>query len=613
MDIFKEYDENEIYQLERIIEVKLKEDGICALNYDIIDIIAQISSKNVNEEYKDEENDDVNEEYYEDFEDNSLVKIIQDEGFSLDSAIDIILNDEEIIDLISNAIDEMVSYEDDTVQTKKINLDIISSALLVIYNIKENTSFNSSREYIKNTDKLDSLKHVINNKIEEMDYTDFIMLITDYGCRDILAKDNILQRCLIKKIEDMSLEQYAVYLKNIKYWDSISKEVKEVEKKKALTINSPYIEYLFNSNVKLGNDELIIRKKYDFFSLDIMEKYKYNAINKVIKDRKEQQAKQNEENKIIDEDTSLLYEISTYEISKMLEYQTYCEILKKLNKKEFVCFMLRNGGDSLYEDEQLIIEQKLNTLSRDDLIMLTNRLCFLELNFHETSDKENEPILLKIAKQKGIVNEQNEFICTAEEIKNANEKLVVYSRFTNSISVPNAMFQEEEDDDDLSLDELDFEERREYNYEKAEKIINKMLSTYKEIDELSKLSDKEIIKVINQFNIHVDSEEAIEKYKVFTTLLEYRILHLPAVYSSAFMFTGNGCLEDVMNLKIDEVKEQFEEFSVRKSAGTGTGRTTLSEIESAVEQQKRKLNPNNSNPNQSSSNNENSSHDNQDK
>ena len=143
--------------------------------------------------------------------------------------------------------------------------------------------------------------------------------------------------------------------------------------------------------------------------------------------------------------------------------------------------------------------------------------------------------------------------------------------------------------------------------------VNKMLSTYKEIDELSKLSDKEIIKVINQFNIHVDSEEAIEKYKVFTTLLEYRILHLPAVYSSAFMFTGNGCLEDVMNLKIDEVKEQFEEFSVRKSAGTGTGRATLSEIESDVEQQKRKLNPNNSNPNQSSSNNENSSHDNQDK
>ena len=274
----------------------------------------------------------------------------------------------------------------------------------------------------------------------------------------------------------------------------------------------------------------------------------------------------------------------------------YITMLEKLKGKEFVCFMLRNGSDSLFKGETQIIEQKLNEISRKDLIMLTNRLCFLELNFNEISDTNNEPVLLKVAKKRGIVNEKNELICSDEEIGMANEKLWNYTAYTNSISVPIKALYNSEESEEIDVSILSVEDRKKHDYIKSEKEIENLVLIHKEIKDMCELSDNEILERINEFNLFVDEEASENEYRVFSNFLKFRMLSLPPVYANKFQFTGKGCLEDEMDLKMEEAIEDFELFK-RNNSGKRNGRITLKDLSKAIEERKNEKEPKNMNNN----------------
>lgn len=566
MDIYEEFDEEDIKDIEEIIVQEIEEGEIKSICYKIVDIIAKISAENANNQYRDDEDDEEYEIEESDEEQNSLIEKIEDSEIPLDIALKIILNDDKIINNIADGISEIVNLSDDYVALKKHNIDILSGIAMLLHTTSEHTEFNQAEEYIENPEQLNSLKDVLKNKIMEMNYTDFIILMNEYQGTEIIVGDSFFSDSVIEKIDNMSNEQFAYYLKRISLRNNICTEIQKTEEQKAKSANSTYIEYVYNMSRKIGNHCFIIKDRHDAFTLDTMEWYKYDSVNRIIENMKN---RKKEQSNATDSDVDY-YDITTDEISKDSEYKMYCELLKQLNKKEFVCFMLRNGNDNFYDTEKEIIEQKLSEISREDLIVLTKRLCCVELELAELTEEENESVLLKVAKSKGIVNESNELVCTKEEIKEAGKKLITYSYYTNNMEIPTLEIEDNESVEEFDVDMLPYEEKKKYEYLKAEKEINDMVAKHKEMDEISKLSNKDIIAIINNFNSIISNEDANNKYRSMARFLEFKMLSMPAIYANAFNLTGKGCLADTMELKIDELREEFENFKMNFGNGSGT-------------------------------------------
>jgi hypothetical protein len=602
MDINEKYDEEDIKDIEKLIREKINEDGVNTVFYDIIEVIANVSAQNVNKAYYDFE--DEYEEYHLTLEDiveemeseDSLTRRIKALGIPLNEAVEIIINDDPIMEDIAYEIDRSVDYSNDYILAKKNNMDILSGAVLLLYNI--NAIVQQQNETDEN-DKCEQLKDVIKSKINEMGYADFIMLMSDYSGARIIAGDSYFEDALTDIINNMSPAEFAYYLRTINYQSGVASSIKEAERNKALASDSAYIEYIYNISRKRFR-MLILKDDHNAFTIDTMELYKYDSIAIAIQDRKEKQ-------KISDKDNSIhMDDITEEELIPMPEYQMYISSLKKLTKKEFVCFMLRNGNDYLYNEETKIMEQRLKELSRLDLIMLTKRLCSVELDCKVTSNTENEPLLIKVAKEQGILNENIELVCSEEELDLAEEKLYAYATITNGIAVPVVYDNEsemedvnigvennqEEQEDNDNREDLSYEERKEYEYQKAEERINRMVKIHGELDKMSKMSNKEIIKNINEFNLFVNTEDSNSRLKNFTSYFSFRILSMPAIYTNAFRYKQDGCLEDIMEIKLDEFREDIESYRTNKgedkNAKSSNG-TSLKDIAKVIEEKRKQI------------------------
>ena len=590
MNIYEEFEQEDIETIEKLVKEELRNENLGWLTYAILDLISNVAPQKIERNIIDEELvKEIADEYgisqeevpEKEVEKTPFVESIEANGISLDDALDIILNDEKIVDVISDEIEENLNFEDDYPNVKKANLEVLGDMVLLLQNVLDNPDLLAKKDYLKDFGKLDQIKEIINDAIVEMDFTDFAMLMTQYVGEEYLTTDAFFKDSIIEKINNMNPEEYAFYLRNIKNNNASNPEIYEVEKAKAEEINSEYINYLYNCTRKNAPSGLIIKEATGAFKLDEMELYRYTAINSILK----------EKNKCID------FEIPEEEVLKKPEYRMYITMLEKLEGKEFISFMLRNGNDSLFKGETKIIEQKLNRIPKKDLIMLTNRLCFLELNFNETLDKSNEPSLLKVAKKRGIVSKKNELICSDEEMGIANEKLWNYASYTNSIAVPIKALYSPEENEEIDVSMLSVEERKKHDYMKFEKEINSLVLIHKELKHMSELSDDEILERINEFNLLVSEEDSENEYKVFSNYLKFRMLSLPPVFANRFKFTGKGCLEDEMDLKMEEAIEDFELFKHNNSGQDGKrkGRTTLKDISKAIEERKNDKEPKNMN------------------
>lgn len=552
MNLYEKYSEEDIEKVEHIIKKELIENDINDVCYGIIDIIAHISKSNIERFYRDNEveEDDVDEIEEDDF---GLLSQIKSKGFSLEEAIEIIVNDISIFEYIAEGIDEAVDYEEDDLLSRKENQDIISGVVLLLYNVEKNKAFTEGREDEINIQALDVIKEVINRKISKMNNEDFMILITRYPLADVLMTDDILVATIVNKIEEMDNAEFVYYLRNVKVNDKTQHSIIDEEEKKALKANSSYVDYIFNASRKQTNN-MIIRYRHDAFTVAAMENLKYGAIKKIADENRKKIKKENQESG--KQMGGFIDDITESALEKRGEYQMFLRMLGSINKKEFVCYMLRNGNDPLfkYGNEQAIIEKRLKEMSLDDLTMLVERLGQWEFDFPVPGENRDENVILKVAKERGLVNKDNKKTYSNEDKENAIERFAKYENLmiNSIIQIRRATNQED--------DEMIQEDYRETKYGRYVEEIQEVISIHRKIENLSELSDKEVAKLINDYNNNVSQEEAENEYECFTSFFEFKLLSLPSVYSYAFKMTGNGCLEDMMELKIEEFNEDFEKY-----------------------------------------------------
>lgn len=218
MDIYEEFDEESIRNIEKIIQEYMQENGASLTCNAIASIVSEVVLRDNFHDEDDVENDNENEveeplEGEEIESQPTLIETIESMEIPLDTAIDIILNDEKIIDNLADALDNEIRCLKESEENKVHVIGEVGSAIWLLSHVFDQPDFYESREYLQDGNQLDKIKEVVDENVSEMEIMDFFMLMKLEASADMLLADSYFSKTVIDIIEDMNSEEFAYYLK----------------------------------------------------------------------------------------------------------------------------------------------------------------------------------------------------------------------------------------------------------------------------------------------------------------------------------------------------------------------------------------------------------------
>lgn len=424
----------------------------------------------------------------------------------------IVSNDEEIKEIVAEEIDNL-DYDLEDIDSRMKTVKSILSVLRII----------PSKNFEKVYDSL-------NAKIKEMNFNDFIITLVTSGSMRFCSTEKF-NETILNKISNMSNSEFIYFLKATgDGMDGRNEKIIEAKRKKAEAC-----------------DDLAVSEEYSLWHGS-----KNSNISKNIE-------------KI---DKVLLLKLGIEDEEKQLD------IYSKLTDTEFIRFLL-NYNNSYRSINPILINneittQKLKEISQDNLILLTEAFAGEYINYLNVKDDEEnsdlyarganwEKIILE-AKQRKIISEKFDKLYPEDKTKTAKDKIKIYKEINYSSYLPGEKVrfecdikQDDSDIDDRSTDEILLQRFKDANIK-----IENLLKTYESIDKMFSMKDIEILQECNKFNIKYNKDKISDNSsRTQSYLLNYfkkRILSMPTGYASFFQMIDGGCLNDVLQLKVEELQ-----------------------------------------------------------
>ncbi|MBR3002663.1 MAG: hypothetical protein IKF38_03755 [Clostridia bacterium] len=490
---------------------------------------------------------------------------------------DIVGSDKFIQQQIAGAIKDIQYDENDSISRAKVLQCILLG--LDILNLDENKDDGAQKgEYIRWND----MYKAIIEKIEDLSYSDFIVMCQNtYNLYD-LFENKQCANLIIKRIKELPLIKFSYfYLTTNQLTFYLNEELIQVYLKKLKEDNNLFLHEVYQEIYNNDTMENVVDR--DFYLSEIEELYKYRfggILNKIkythmnFEERKKYDKKLPLEN----------------------SFKEYLKKLSQLSPKELVSFFIvnsynfismknyKNNTVSILPEEQEVISKKLTELSNEDIILLyekykpkfgnetqwdKNIKTMQEANIPEVvEDLESKYsmyayLILKEAIRRNLISSEFEEKYSKEDKNIATNREQLYfniyttDHFCSDIIEFEYMYDEalDEEEDNERLEEL-----AKY-IEMDEEIIENELKMCEGLNQAYNMSDIQLCQLanhynnkINRFNLLKASKQRVNSMQdIYLNYIKKRILRLPTKYANFFELNENGCLNDVMEEKAEEL------------------------------------------------------------
>lgn len=542
----------EVELIKRRIYMVMEDSGVDIACYQIAKAISSMSKKSedLSLDEDSEYDEDIENKYYD--ENPTVLGLMEQKDLELESLLDALLgNDSQILENIAQKIDEDTEFgfelKNEDIPDLKEEMDEIFGAMYLEYTL---------RKYGNSVD----LQEVLTKKIDEMNYLEFMILLKEYVGNGAFTGNTSYDDCLINKIKQMSIPEFAFFLKEsdinrVSTDSSIQKEIK----KRVQESKSPYLisQYIMNSTDLSDIDIESVRNSP--FALSVLTTLKRTAIHsasvKEYFEKKDEKTTHDENGfnlKLRDSRrlSNMQGKNNEDAIEKEPAYSLYLDVLNGLSQSEFVVYMMCgfDKAHGIYRKEEEIQVDKLKKISDVDLLMIAKKQKVIIGN-PEICDKD--PIL-RVAKERGLFDEQYHTTYQPEIELQANKK----SNILKEIPIRSGL---------LSRDKFKDINLKTYNEEfegdpqvlklaiMAEEIRNGIMEC-KSMEELSNLP-KENLKDKAQLIRYINMINGNENIRISNEMIEYLqhyISGLPAFIVVGLKLGKNEKINSAIKYKLSE-------------------------------------------------------------